>query len=225
MQKKAFTMIELVITIVIVGIVSLSFPLILTQTSTNINLAMQQEAVLAAKTYIGTILSYSWDENSIMGGGSAVILDTSTSASADNEFNRVVGTNLRAGNVYGTGRRRMVDAVAATHPSNSDNANPIDIDDFSGDVSQLVVNQADMDYTFSLQLTPTISFVDDEADYDRDDVDFTFRTGAAADSTNIRLIAVRVENVGGGGTTDITLRAYSANIGEFELLSKNRGEW
>jgi prepilin-type N-terminal cleavage/methylation domain-containing protein len=230
MQKKAFTLIELVITIVIVGIVSLSFPLIMAQTSKNVQFAIQQEAVLAAKTYIGTILSYPWDEN-IPTTGKSMILETDGSAAADSAFERVTNTNLRIGNIDGIGRRRMVDASLATkNPSgNINNANPVDIDDFDGKNENLAVSAADLDYMFSLTLSPQVSFVTDSvlpgSRYDDDTIDFGFATGAVGGgTTNIRMVAVEATS-DSDNTIQIVLRAYSANIGEVEILKRRNGEW
>jgi prepilin-type N-terminal cleavage/methylation domain-containing protein len=231
MKRAAFTLIELIVTIVIVGIVSLSFPLIMSQTSKNLEVAMQQEAILAAKTYIGTIVSYPWDGNAPVSGVRTMILDTNGTA-ADNEFNRIAGTNLRLGNIDGEGRRRLVDASAtATHPTEATSfgvATPADIDDFHGLAQDLNVNLVDMDYIFSLRLTPTIAYILDNATYSDTAINFNFNTAgvtAADNRTNIKMIAVNVVGTVGAPNVNITLRAYSANIGEFDLLSKDLGDW
>jgi prepilin-type N-terminal cleavage/methylation domain-containing protein len=224
MQKKAFTLIELIITIIIVGIVSLSFPLIMMQTSRNIVLATQQEAILAAKTYIGTILSYPWDENTPYFGNRAMILETNdTIHAADNEFNRIAETNLRAGNIDGSGRRRL--SVVSTYPSYNINASSADIDDFEGKTQNLNTVAADMDYMFQLELTSNVNYVSDSSDYTNNTLGFEFNTAGGGDITNIKMITVNVKDVTGDTNVNITLRAYSANIGEYEMLRKGLGEW
>ncbi|MDR1007743.1 MAG: prepilin-type N-terminal cleavage/methylation domain-containing protein [Campylobacteraceae bacterium] len=233
---RAFTLIELVITIVIVGIVSLSFPLIMTQTGNNIVVATQQEAVLAAKTYIGTILSYPWDGNTYAVGGGFVggmILETNSalaSMASDSEFDRILGTNLRPGNIYGNDRRRLMDSIDVNRFPTPATAfgiigDPGDIDDFNGRIQNLNINAADMDYIFQLSLTPTILYVDDETDYTDTDVDFEFDTGDAGGITNIKMISMNVIGAADAPDIDITLRAYSSNIGEIELLKRTRGSW
>jgi prepilin-type N-terminal cleavage/methylation domain-containing protein len=239
MSKRAFTLIETIVTIVIVGIVALSFPLILLQTNNNLLLATQQEAILAAKTYIGTISSYPWDGNTIYYGDRAVALETNSSEaghSADSEFNRVTDTNLRLGSVDGAGRRRF--ANDTIYPTSSAfvggaggagggfgmaaGAMPEDIDDFDNYTRTLNVVASDMDYIFSLDLTPTISYVSDDSDYTNQILDFTFGTGSTG-ITNIKMIAVHVKD--DDDNVNITLRTYSANIGEFSLLDREKGSW
>ncbi|MDR1614535.1 MAG: type II secretion system GspH family protein [Campylobacteraceae bacterium] len=238
MIRKAFTLIELILTIVIVGIVSLSFPLIMMQTSNNVELATQQEAILATKTYMGTILSRPWDENSLDSSGMAVILETDSAVAgiaADSEFNRVVGTNMRSGNIDGYGRRRLINSIAADPYPTADgtanwgkNANLRDVDDFDGFVQDLTIVPADMDYMFSLKLTPTIRYVGDGGgvggvDYTQNIINFNFPIADAGGITNIKMVAINVVNT--NPVVDITIRAYSTNIGEFELLKRSAGEW
>ncbi|MDR2080933.1 MAG: prepilin-type N-terminal cleavage/methylation domain-containing protein [Campylobacteraceae bacterium] len=227
MKKKAFTLIELVITIVIIGIVSLSFPLIMMQTGKNIALATQQEAILAAKTYIGTILSYSWDTNTIYFGDRAMILETTNSThAADDEFNRVIGTNLRAGNIDGIGRRRLsVDSIYPAVITSPAPANPASINDFGGQTQILNTAAADMDYMFQLELTSSIAYVSDSSNYSNQTLDFEFNTGGAGNITNIKMITVNVVDVTGDTDVNVTLRAYSANIGEYDMLRKGLGDW
>jgi prepilin-type N-terminal cleavage/methylation domain-containing protein len=238
MIRRAFTLIELVLTIVIVGIVSLSFPLIMMQSSNNLEVAAQQEAVLAAKTYIGTILSHSWDVNSLTATDDAMILETNSAnpdTAADDEFDRATDafgnpTNRRLGNIDGYGRRRLVDGgIANPFPTArgalnwGNDVDRIDVDDFDDLVENLAINAADMDYMFSLTLTPTILYVNDRDDYTQNTINFNFLSNDAGGITNIKMIAVNAVNA--NPPTDITLRAYSANIGEFELLKRMDGEW
>jgi prepilin-type N-terminal cleavage/methylation domain-containing protein len=237
MISRAFTLIELILTIVIIGIVSISFPLIMMQSSSNLEVAAQQEAVLAAKTYMGTILSHPWDENSFTAAGDAMILETASAmhAQADSEFNRVSDalgnpTNRRPGNIDGYGRRRLVDSsVANRFPAVrgagnwGKNGDLFDIDDFDNNLEKLAINVADMDYMFNLDLTATIFYVSDSDVYAGDTIDFDLQIINVNDITNIKMVAVNA--VHANPPTDITLRAYSTNIGEFELLKRMDGEW
>jgi prepilin-type N-terminal cleavage/methylation domain-containing protein len=233
MKRAAFTMIELIITIVIIGIVSLSFPLIMTQTGNNILVAAQQEAVLAAKTYIGTILSYPWDDNTYAEGSltRGMILETD-GTSADDEFNRVVDTNFRAGSIAGDNRRRLIDNSTINKQPTTSGAggdwggNDVDdIDDFNDKTQDLNVASSDMDYIFQLRLTPTVSYVSDEAVYTSQNLTFAFNTGSVG-ITNIKMVSMNVVNATASApNVNIVLRAYSSNIGEIELLERGRGSW
>ena len=56
MKKKAFSLIELVISIVIISIISISVPVIINQISNANAKSLTQESILNAKTFIGLIL-------------------------------------------------------------------------------------------------------------------------------------------------------------------------
>jgi len=60
--RKAATMIELVFTIVILGIAMVTIPTMLSNISKINELSINQEAILAGSTAIGNILTYKWDE-------------------------------------------------------------------------------------------------------------------------------------------------------------------
>lgn len=55
-MKKAFSLIELVVTIVVVAIVSLAVPNVIKQISTSNARSLTQESILNAKTYLGLIM-------------------------------------------------------------------------------------------------------------------------------------------------------------------------
>jgi prepilin-type N-terminal cleavage/methylation domain-containing protein len=231
MRKRAFTIIELIISIVIIGIVSLSFPMIMTQTGNNILVATQQEAILAAKTYMGTILSYPWDENTYVVEGGLIrgmILETNNATMAsDDEFNRVTDTNLRPGNIDGNNRRRL--AANSIFPTiiGSESSDLVDIDDFNNVVQNLSVVADNMDYIFQLSLTPTVLYVDDKANYSNQTLAFNFNaTSAGHNITNIKMISMNVVNLASSSpNVNITLRAFSSNIGEVEPLKRSKGSW
>ena len=76
-MRPAFSMIELIISIVVMGIVVSSLPLILSQTEQSNTYAMQQEAILATKAKIGEILTYDWDDRDYNAtDGRSYVLDT-----------------------------------------------------------------------------------------------------------------------------------------------------
>lgn len=212
------SLIELVFTIVIMGIVVMSLPLILTQVQRNDAFAMQQEAILAAKAKIGNILTYEWDHNSYDSTASrSFVLDTT---GAD-ELRRVGTTNMRRGHILAESRRKFFDANTTASPIASDGGYLDDIDDFNGTSNPLTVtageNAGTLDYIFDLNLTTSINYAEDNATYSSNGTlnDFTFNpNNAPATTTNIKVISVTVS----GGDQNITLRAFTCNIGESSLL-------
>jgi len=218
-MRKAVSLIELVFAIVIMGIAAMSFPLILTQTSSNNEMALQQEAILNAKAYAGTILSYPWDGNSVSAtDGRVMVLDT-TGTLADNEFDVGVD-NTRVGHIVGIGRRAVLiddNTGLPVQPASSGG-----IDDFDGDARALPLAATvatDLDYILNFSLAAAVNYVSDNANYGGAAINnFNFQTGDAGGTTNIKMIQVSATNA--AGNTITSLRAYSSNIGDYVLLEK-----
>ncbi|MFV0482014.1 MAG: prepilin-type N-terminal cleavage/methylation domain-containing protein [Campylobacteraceae bacterium] len=213
-MKKGLSLIELVISIVVIGIVSLSFPMILTQTSNSMRVALQQEAILSAKTYAGTIMSLNWDINSDISteyGGKAMVLDTVS----DPELSTIVDTNMRAGHVAGFGRRALLlNTVTDTLSTPTTKAAwlnpnpPTAIEHVNNANQNLAVNINDMDYIARFVLSASVDYVTDTTNYAARNINFFFETNnAAADITNIKRNTISADNV--GENIKIVLRANS----------------
>lgn len=215
-MRRAVSLIELVIAIVVIGIAAMSLPLILTQTSNNIKLALQQEAILNAKSYIGIIQSHPWDKNSMssnaVAGGRIMVLGTSSSS--DSEFNLI--NNKRIGHIDGTGRRAMLIENGTLKSADGHNFGGIEIKEISLDVVE-----ENLDYILSFKLQPEVKFVSDSTDYSKDDIEFKFETAANNGHTNIKIIEMNATNTNKEQEIDIVLRSYSSNIGEYILLERN----
>ena len=212
------SMIELVFAIVIMGIAVMSLPLILTQVQNNNAFAMQQEAILAAKSKIGDILTYEWDENSYDPTSShSFVLDT---LNGDGELNATLGTPRRVGHIDADYRRKFFPVATNASTIGADGGDLDDVDDFNGTTNSLTVTAGEgagaLDYVFDLNLTTTVNYARDTATYSNSPLnDFTFNPGnAPATPTNIKAITVTVT----GGEQNITLRAFTCNIGESTLL-------
>jgi len=105
-------MIELIVSIVVIGITFMSVPLILTETSKNVETSFRQEAIMAGitLTQVVNIMSYRWDENETnesVNGGYAKILDTSSSSAIALNCSNYADGRRRVGNFKGTFRRKL----------------------------------------------------------------------------------------------------------------------
>ncbi|MBE0496893.1 MAG: hypothetical protein IBX45_10805 [Campylobacterales bacterium] len=230
-MRSAFSMIELVISIVVMGIVVATLPMILLQTQNNLAYALQQEAIMATKAKMGYILAYDWDVNSYeVTSGFTRALNTDGTA-ADNAFNQVALSvpPRRIGHVQANGRQRLRDATPTpkgTFLADSNRATGYpDIDDFDGVGENIAVTATDYDVVLRTTLTPTINYVSDSlvggVNYNGKILPFTFATAAAAGITNIKMIEIRTTDTAtGGNTIDLTLRAYASNIGESRTLER-----
>lgn len=221
-MKKASSLIELVIAIVVMGIAVMTLPLMLERTQENNAFVMQQETILGARTKLGDILTYPWDENSIQTNVVGV-LDTALS---DNELSRNpdINSTRRIGHLQQDKRRKFFNntALTATTPANlgKDGAEPIpnDIDDFAKVVDFNATGG--LDYRFDFNMTTTVAYISDTADYSVQDMsNFTFQIppNTAVGSTSIKMIQLTID---GEDLTPFTLRAYSTNIGGSQLLRR-----
>ena len=220
-MRKAASMLELVIAIVVMGIAVMSLPLILTQSQNANAIALQQEVILATKTKLGYILSYEWDANSYDANASVSrVLNTTNSASADSDLNAT--TTRRIGHVSADNRRRLRDDMVTPTTdggANWGNAALGDIDDFDGRDENTTIASDTMDYIFNLQLHPTVNYISDTATYSNQDMNFTFDYNTTfVNPTNIKMITVRTIDT--SNNVNIILRAFASNIGESGITKK-----
>ncbi len=221
-MRNASSMLELVVAIVVMGIAMMTLPLMLTTTQKNNTFAMRQEAIYAARTQISDMLTYFWDENSVDANLSFGVLDTN---STNNIFERVPGTIRRIGHAKRNKRRKYFTSTTyATSPANLGKdgieATPNDIDDFSTGVPTTIqpsTQNADIgfDYKYILNMTTTVSYIDDNF---TSGSTFDFNTSTMLNSTNIKMSTLTITN---NNDFNITLRAYSSNIGASQLLRRD----
>lgn len=222
--RKASSLIELVIAIVVMSIAVMTLPLMLERTQTNDEFAVQQEAILATKTLIGDILTFPWDDNSLHVVGGVAVLDTNLT---DPRYLRTGDENIsRIGHVRRDGRRKFfpdTDANISASVIGGPNNNIVDIGDFDGQTSTVVRGAgADdagaLDYKFDLNMTTQVEYVNDV--FNPPNV-FNFQTAGARNfSTNIKMIEVTMQ-AANGSLSQFTLRAYSSNIGGSLILRRD----
>jgi len=221
-MRRAASMVELVIAIVVMGIAVMSLPMILTQSQNSNAMALQQEVILATKTKLGYLLSYEWDVNSYDPTASVSrVLNTTASANADNDFDTL--TTRRIGHVVADTRRKLRDNNASPTPDDGNAAWGSsaleDIDDFDGKDENTTIASETMDYIFNLQLRPTINYVSDSATYTNQDITFTFDANTTfTNPTNIKMITVQSRDT--SNNVNIILRAFASNVGESTIMKR-----
>ena len=220
-MRKGFTFIELVVAIVVIAITLMSVPLLLSQASRTNAFNLNQEAVLAGATKVGNILTFPWDDKLVGQQNIKYILDVTN---GDNELDRYPNTSStrRIGN-FKANYRRKFDAnqtfasitLGRTGDTNSTAFN--DIDDFNGTTSR-INGSGTGDYVKDINISTTVKYISDDANYSSSPtLNFSFDINSTPPSTNIKLIEVKVsDNTNNQEIT--TLRAFSANIGSYELL-------
>ncbi len=223
-MRKAASMLELIIAIVVMGIAVMTLPILLLKTQSNNAYALQQEIILAARTKMGDTLTYRWDQNSLINDKIFVLM-----TNGDSDLNVSSDGIRRIGHVRGNKRRKFSSDLNVSTPVANLGPDPLgsnnldDIDDFDGKTDTLVIpaQTTNLDYHFKdFNLTTTVVYVSDAANYNNQILIFTLDGNESVHSshtTNIKRLTLSVK---GKNNSPFVLRSYSCNIGESELLRK-----
>ncbi len=236
-KRAAFSLIELVLAIVVIAISVMTIPLMLQQSAKNDRFTALQESIFAARTKLGNILTFKWDQNSIEEGEIIRVLDVNA---GDSELDRLLTTqdgNRRIGHLLVDKRRRFKDkntTLAERYPTsavdNDPDGNPDDIDDFQdeqaviGFVGTGSSTTGGFDYLDKeLNITTKLYYLPDTADYNATDINFTFdvankRSLTNPNATNIKMIELTVTSTL-NDRHPFVFRSFSANIGQSMLDS------
>lgn len=228
-MRKASSLIELIVAIMVMGLVAVTIPSLIGQSTSNNAFSLAQEAITEAKTQVIKVMSYDWDNNSYSTDDQKLYIVNTNSADAN--------LNARNGITTSAGRRRLNPAgetasnINATGITNI--ANAIAIEDFnshgsviknSGKIDAGLIDADKLDVIYrNSSLTTAISYGSDATiagqGYGQQTVGFVFNPtpiAAAGGSRNIKIISVTASLDFDADETneDITLRAFSSNIGE-----------
>ncbi len=210
---KAFSMIELVVSIVVIGIAMMTLPLMLTTIEENNSFAVQQEAILMARTHIGDIVTYSWDENSTNSSFDVAVLDTDSSY-----YKREENTTRRVGHVKADKRRKFFTHETSSTAIGQEGSAFNDIDDFDDKNGTF---QGTINSIFGYKISEDDMTISASVRYvlDTNTTPFDFNISSRPiGTTNIKMIEVSLKDTLLEG--NITLRAFSSNIGANQLLRR-----
>jgi prepilin-type N-terminal cleavage/methylation domain-containing protein len=204
LQKSAFTMIELIFAIVIIGITVISLPMMTQATSKGMESNLAQEAIFAASAELNQALSYKWNGNSQENFG---------------ELSKIVGTTAQDCN--STTRPGLIHRMCLNTSANIANltagVDNVNFSDYS-------INNADTTATGDINIfTPgTGSASGYKENYTMNvDVNFTNFGTITEASNNMKVITVTVKKLVNSVSEDyVVLKAYSANIGETEAAKR-----
>lgn len=223
-MRSAIAMIELIFSIVIMGIVLLSAPMLISTASSTTTVALQQEGINEVASRINMILTHNWDEanNNLACNDSPSILNTS----GDDELNR--GANdRRSGTDINSSSHRFTCGGAgelnASLPLGREGNLTDDIDDF-GDSSLVEItstNTEGEDYIErnTVAIATDIAYKSDETEYGATTMTYSFDPAdTIAGTTNIKSISVTLSSSHAAEELkgkSITMHAFSCNIGSF----------
>lgn len=218
-MRNAASMIELIIAIVVMGIAVMTLPILLLKTQNNNAFTLQQEVILAARTKLGDTLTYRWDEASLQGDRIGVLV-----TNGDSDLNVTSDRLRRIGHVKGNKRRKFFSDLNTSTPVANlgpDTGDFNDVDDIDGQTTSLSSSSqtTSLDYRFTdFNISTTVVYVSDDANYSSPNMTFTFSHANVSHTTNIKLLTIKIT---GEGVTPFTMRSYSCNIGESELLRRS----
>lgn len=244
-MKKAFTLIELVFAIVIIGIAVVAMPLLLLQSQRGNIFSLQQEAINTAQTKIATIAGSLWDQHVMTNAQEAsiragtlvepneYILNT-RNTSADNEFNLISDFNAtlsidqRRGFVLGHGRGIHPEARTPRASTAFGSALIVAnqywaIEDYHGDTDNISVTADNADMVLDFNVSTNVRYVSDSTNYATRNVNFNLGTVSTTGTTNIKLVEVGARNAITDSASDsinLVLRYYSFNIGKANYQSR-----
>ena len=237
MVRAGFSFIELLVSIVVIGIVCMSVPLLLTESERSYAFSAQQEGIMAGVTSLVNILGHRWDEadtNQTLNGGFAKVCDVTSGAADLNRTVNVFGTltNRRIGHFKGEYRRKFFDytyyrtaplgPTFATEPTalggdSGDGTVEDDIDDFNGK-NYTITGGGIRDYKYSYEINTSVYYISDAFGYAASPLPATtdISTADIGQMTNIKMVKLAISSQEGL----INLYAFSSNIGEYKILHR-----
>ncbi|MBD3800732.1 MAG: prepilin-type N-terminal cleavage/methylation domain-containing protein [Campylobacterales bacterium] len=224
--RAAFTMIEMIFAIVIIGIVVAGVPQMISQNAKGTEGYLKQEVIAAAAGEAFRILSYPWDDNSVdRDGKRSFVLD----ATSGTNLGRVVGgLPLRVGHIVplkGSGassgnvgryfHRRFFNTAVAPSSASLPGTRGID--------ATLIDARGATGYksTYSVALPANQNgYILDAVSIPDTGTAISFNFGDASSDTlsNMKMAAVQIDSP--TQTNILTLRVYAANIGTAEYFTR-----
>ena len=235
--KKGIALLELIFSMVIIAITLISVPNLIKSTSTASKEVITQESISNAASYAAMIMSTFWDENCTDPKYANPILyvkkqdpDLQEYISGGVLVGRRVGSPITTSRRFKndlTGKRLTASTLLGTEASDGE---PDDIDDYNGKSLKLTVQEpttiTNGDYKdLLIQIDTTVVYINDSADsgYDKQTVQFNNpfdSTKIETESTNIKMITLKLSSPKNDPSKQIVLRAFSCNIGSKKLKER-----
>ncbi len=227
-KHSAFTIIELLFAIVIIGLTVLSLPMMMQVNMDSSQASIQEEAIFAASAKMMQVLSYPWDEHSInpnqpLSSEKVVNVPLGNAKYSQRDINNTVDSNssFRIGHVRQDLHRRF-------HENNTfaffNVSNLVGNDDFTiigmEEMAQLNIPLSGLagsgTYKDNYTMNVAVNYISD-AD-PAANTPFILQTATIANPSNIRMVTVSIRD--GNAATIATLRAYATNIGEVDYFKR-----
>jgi len=213
-KYKGFTLFELLVSIIIIAIVMASFPIVF-QTMTNADKQVFKEEIFFEEfSVLSLINSRYFDENNTVGENFYKDLNAT---GGDNELYNDYSSKF-AGKTSRIGKTQFDNNKLRSGSSDSTSAIGLDVGEDKNNTLTYddVDDFNDYNETFlGKTIHVSVKYIEDNATYSDEEVNFSMNYSAAANNTNIKLITVWCKV----GDTNITLRYPTSNIGASKFLS------
>ena len=213
-KSKAFSLIEIIVSLIVIGIVASTFPIML-QTSVNTSKSSAKEEVFYQEfSLLQLINSMYFDENNTVDDNYYKDLNATKGddelkiKTYSNELNRVGkhqmnNNDLRSGSSYTLSHIGVDAGEIEGNDSTYD-----DIDDFNN-FSESVLSYG------NIELHVKVSYIKDETNYSANNINFKFDYSNIGHNSNIKLITIYTVL----DDKNITISYPTMNIGESKYLS------
>jgi Tfp pilus assembly protein PilV len=209
LNKSSFTLIELVIAIIVVGITVTSIPMLLSTVSNNMSTNLKSNSFFNAYSTLSLIESMDWDENNTKGDNYYKVL---TADGGDTELKCIRKGTVQLDNQSGAdcaSENNKTSTIGVDDEDPDDSSTFDDVDDFNG---YTVTNLA----TYNIKVA--VKYINDNADYSAKNIFFN-DSFISSNNTNIKLIELNITNK--SGKLISIIRGESFNIGAVKIYSRN----
>ena len=209
LKKCSFTLIELILAIIIVGISITAIPMLLTTSTNSIDTVSKESSFFNAYALLTLIQTTEWDENNTKGDNYYKVL---TATGGDSELKCDRNGTLAFNNDSGADcdNNKTSHIGLDDDGENKDDVTTYDdIDDFDG-YSDSSLDQYDLHIS--------VKYISDNADYSAKNIYFNETLGSAS-GTNVKKIELNVTDK--NGNLIAVLGYYSCNIGAVKIKSRN----
>jgi len=209
LKKSSFTLIELIISIVIIGIVIVTIPMLLSTSNKFYDNTIKEQSFFNAYSLITLITNEYWDENNTKGDNYYKVL---TSDGGDSELKCSRKGVLELNNSSGAecaSDDKKTSGINIDNDESEDNVSTFDdIDDFNKYSTKVD----------GIKFSVEVNYLDDTADYSKNNL--FFNLSSKTSDSNIKFIEVNVTNTQNDELISI-LKYFSSNIGMIKIESRS----
>jgi len=216
-RYKAFTLLEILISIIILGIIAVMFPIVFETTTDSNKLVLKEEIFFEEFSILSLITQRYFDENNTKGNNFYKSLNAINGDSEllNNYSSTYAGKNSRIGKVsfnnneLRSGDNNTTSLISSLNNrdigENNDPSTWDDIDDFNGYEKVFLGHK----------IKVNVKYIDDNSNYSNQSITFNFDYNSDKNHTNIKLITIYSKV----GDINISLCYPTSNIGASKFLS------